>query len=86
MSSMRDSDHDEPITAKIITRLSQDSPFLKSIVATETRQNASAGILSFLSLKVQAITVEWIFGMGFDDHEESFVTLNNRNFSKLILD
>ena len=23
--------------------------------------------------------------MGFDDHEESFVTLNNRNFSKLIL-
>ena len=24
--------------------------------------------------------------MGFDDHEESYVTLNNRNFSKLILD
>ena len=24
--------------------------------------------------------------MGFDDHEESYVTLNNRNFSKMILD
>ena len=66
--------------------MSQDSPVLKSIVATESKKSANAGILSFLSLKVRAITVEWIFGMGFDDHEESFVTLNNRNFSKLILD
>ena len=74
-----------PIDGESIARLSQNSPFLKSIVATETQQDASAGILSFLSLKVRAITVEWIFGMGFDDHEESFVTLNNRNFSKLIL-
>ena len=24
--------------------------------------------------------------MGFDDHDENFITLNNRNFSKLILE
>jgi hypothetical protein len=59
---------------------------LKSIVASESQQPSSSGIISFVSVKVDAITVEWIFGMGFDDHEESYVTLNNRNFSKLILD
>lgn len=59
---------------------------MKSIVASESQQPSSSGIISFVSLKVDAITVEWIFGMGFDDHEESYVTLNNRNFSKLILD
>ena len=60
--------------------------FLKSIVASESQQPSNSGIISFVSLKVDAITVEWIFAMGFDDHEESYVTLNNRNFSKLILD
>ena len=74
------------IDEETIKRLSEESPFLKSIVASESQQPSSSGIISFVSLKVDAITVEWIFVMGFDDHEESYVTLNNRNFSKLILD
>jgi hypothetical protein len=35
---------------------------------------------------VNKVLVEWIFGMSFDDHEESFVTLHNRNFTKMILE
>jgi hypothetical protein len=37
-------------------------------------------------VSVKQVLVEWIFGMSFDDHEESFVTLHNRNFTKMILE
>jgi hypothetical protein len=37
-------------------------------------------------ISVNKVLVEWIFGMSFDDHEESFVTLHNRNFTKMILE
>lgn len=31
------------------------------------------------------IEIQWVIGMSFDNHEENFVTLNNRDFSKIIL-
>ena len=29
--------------------------------------------------------VNWVFGLNFDDHEDNYVTLHNRDFSKQIL-
>ena len=43
-------------------------------------------VVQNIKIKVDTVELEWVFGLGFDDHEENFVTLNNRNFSKLILD
>ena len=33
------------------------------------------------SVKVGKIQIEWVFGLGFSDHEENYVTLYNKNFS-----
>ena len=29
---------------------------------------------------------EWVFGQSFDEHQDQFVTLNNRNLTKIILE
>jgi hypothetical protein len=34
---------------------------------------------------VACVQVQWVFEMSFDDHDENFQTLNNRNFSKQVL-
>ena len=39
-----------------------------------------------MKVSIDCVSFEWVFGLGFDDHEENFITLSNRNFSKLILD
>ena len=39
-----------------------------------------------MKVSIDSVSFEWVFGLGFDDHEENFITLSNRNFSKLILD
>ena len=43
-------------------------------------------MLRYIKVSIDCISFEWVFGLGFDDHEEDFITLSNRNFSKLILD
>lgn len=64
--------------------MSKNSPFLKSILKLESMNETH--ILSLAKVTVNSISFEWVFGLGFDDHEENYVTLSNRNFSKLILD
>ena len=68
--------------------MSKTSPFLKSIIATELMKNEdkTASVFKYLKVSINQVSFEWVFGLGFDDHEENFVTLSNRNFSKLILD
>ena len=46
-------------------------------------QIQSARILKFL---IESFKIEWIFGQTFDEHQDQFVTLNNRNVTKLILE
>lgn len=36
-------------------------------------------------MKINKVMIEWVFGMGFDDHEDNYVTLFNKNFSQKIL-
>ena len=43
----------------------------------------NATIFSFL---IDSFKIEWIFGQTFDEHQDQFVTLNNRNFTRLILE
>jgi len=78
------------IDETLLASLSKTSPFIKSIIATENSLKDSdddkAQILQFVKISIDSIAFEWVFDLGFDDHEENFVTLNNRNFSKLILD
>lgn len=38
-----------------------------------------------MEVNIEMIRVEWVFGQGFDDHEDNFVTLFNKNFSQQIL-
>ena len=64
--------------------MSKTSPFLKSIIKLESLNKTR--ILSLLNISIDSVSFEWVFGLGFDDHEENFVTLNNRNFAKTILD
>ena len=37
-------------------------------------------------VQVASFKTEWIFGQTFDEHQDKFVTLNNRNFTKMILE
>ena len=37
-------------------------------------------------IQVTSFKTEWIFGQTFDEHQDKFVTLNNRNFTKMILE
>ena len=43
-------------------------------------------MLQYFKASIDSVSFEWVFGLGFDDHEENFVTLSNRNFSKRILE
>ena len=49
-------------------------------------EDKTASVFKYLKVSINQVSFEWVFGLGFDDHEENFVTLSNRNFSKLILD
>ena len=68
--------------------MSKTSPFLKSIIATESMKNndKKAKVMQYIKVTIDSVSIEWVFGLGFDDHEENFVTLSSRNISKLILD
>lgn len=74
----------EPIDEQSLTELCKESVFFKSTLHTE--QHLGQDVVQNIKIKVDTVELEWVFGLGFDDHEENFVTLNNRNFSKLILD
>ena len=41
---------------------------------------------SIVLIQVSSFKTEWIFGQTFDEHQDKFVTLNNRNFTKMILE
>ena len=73
-----------PLDLSAVNEISKASPFLKSILKLESCQEVD--ILSFTKVEIDSVSLEWVFGLGFDDHEENYVTLSNRNFSKLILD
>ena len=38
------------------------------------------------NFKIDSTKIEWVFGQSFDDYQEQFVSLKNRNLSKIILD
>ena len=50
------------------------------------RDKIPIDLATIQSIFIQSIKVEWIFGQSFDDHQDQFVTLSNRNFTKIILD
>ena len=68
-----------------IDKLSEKSPFFKSVVSTQ-QATGNVEIISYLKATLQEIKIEWVFGMSFNDHEEDFCTLYNRNISRLILE
>lgn len=72
----------------VLNEMSKSSPFLKSIIASESvkSQFKKALVRDYIKISIDSVSFEWVFGLGFDDHEENFVTLSNRNFSKIILD
>lgn len=74
------------ISEDIIESLTNSSPFVKSIVATLVQTNSKDKIKTFSQAKIEKIEIQWVTGMSFEDHEENFVTLHNRNFTKLILE
>ena len=39
-----------------------------------------------ISFKINSWRLEWVFGQSFDEHQDQFVTLNNRNLTKIILE
>lgn len=41
---------------------------------------------SLQNIQIESFKLEWIFGQSFDDYQEKFVTLKNRNVSNLILE
>ena len=45
----------------------------------------SKDIFSIKFIRLGTLELSWLFGMSFDDHEDTFVTLFNKNFSKQIL-
>jgi len=60
---------------------------LKTLIDAVKKVNSDNGcVKSFSVLSFKKVLVEWVFGMSFDDHEESFVTLHNRKQTKLILE
>jgi hypothetical protein len=38
-----------------------------------------------MKVHISEVLIEWVFNMSFDSYEENYVTLNNRNFTRLIL-
>lgn len=60
---------------------------MKTLIDAVKKVNSDNGcVKSFSVLSCKKVLVEWVFGMSFDDHEESFVTLHNRKQTKLILE
>lgn len=51
-----------------------------------SRQGVTAKDASLQNIFVERFRLEWIFGQSFDDYQEKFVTLKNRNVSHLILE
>lgn len=43
-------------------------------------------LASIQNIMIESFKVEWIFGQSFDDYQDKFVTLNDRNETKLILE
>jgi hypothetical protein len=63
----------------LIRREANNSDFLRSLIEAVKQVNGeNCCVKSLTVLSVKKILVEWVFGMSFDDHEESFVTLHNR--------
>ena len=59
---------------------------MMSVVDALTTSGEPVMLTSYVKVKLQKCVVDWVFGMSFDDHDENFITLHNRNFTKLILD
>jgi hypothetical protein len=70
---------------KVLRQFAKNSPFLKSVIAQEKVLDCGLNIRTYFQAVVSCIQVSWVFGMSFDDHDENFQTLNNRNFSKQML-
>jgi len=51
-----------------------------------SQQGVTAKDASLQNIQVETFKLEWIFGQSFDDYQEKFVTLKNRNVSNLILE
>jgi hypothetical protein len=51
-----------------------------------SQQGVTAKNASLQNIQVDSFKLEWIFGQSFDDYQEKFVTLKNRNVSHLILE
>lgn len=81
------------ISTKKLEELAQESILMKSILSILklTQENmqepmTAYPVTSYVRVKLQTVEVQWVLGMSLESHEENFVTLNNRNFTKLILD
>ncbi len=62
--------------------------YLKNIPLTIPAETAYPSLSNFTNItgiRIGLIEVKWVFGLGFNDHEDNFVTLFNKNFSQQIL-
>eukprot|EP00347_Sterkiella_histriomuscorum_P015009 403358661 len=75
------------INAQILTQEEvKDKIFqVKLCEFTVNMLKALDSLIEIQSINIGSISLEWIFGLGFEDHEDNFVTLYNKNQSQQIL-
>ncbi len=55
-------------------------------MATLGQTQNKVQIDAYQHIRIAKVEIQWVNGMSFDDHEENFVTLHNRNSTKIILE
>lgn len=60
-----------------LTEMCKSSPFLKSIIAAEklkddnsphSERKGRAQVDQYIKVSIERVVIEWVFGLGFDDH------------------